>query len=490
MNLRFFINKYNSLISLFIFSALSYLLFGKFNSVGYNFDSLKAITASKTLYSDTFSYWLQIFTQPIHIVQYRPLSIFAYFYWIRSIFGVDPISFRIIFLILLTILSTTMFSFFKRRMNPSLAMLSVVIFLIHPTHQYLVYEISHNLKYYGPLLFLFLSLEILSRDEISYKHYGFVILLITLSIMCHEASFVMPVVLLLYRYLYYKKINKGDFILILPSLTWLLTRVFIWRIPRKGEFQVNIFDNFLQKFIYYTNFSFGHIFQKFDDHGRVFDSLFYSSELILVAVVLLTSIFFSFKLRNRDILFSISSCLVLISPFMAMSEHVFGNRVMWAISFACCLYLLIIDSLFKQGRKYVGGFALALLLLLTFIHFDINGRQAVEIKYFKNYDELKEMVKQGKDVGARTFKLQFDSLQDEDFAMTIVLPGKLALDFPEKEIQIFSERYNLVVKNGSYYNALVGKNGVYLSTDPFQIEKLRDFTLQTPKIDFKLNIAH
>lgn len=466
------------------------MLFAKYFNVGFTFDGVKAITAGKILEAGDISYWIKIFTTPIHAEQYRPLSLFAYFYFISKFFGENPEVFRIIFVFLVGIISLLAFELnYKFTRNKLISIFGVLIFLTHAGHQYMVYEISHHLKYYGPLLFLLLSLRLADKHELQNREVLWILAWLILSIMSHEGSFIFPLLIILYRFLQRKTFLITDFYIFMPFLCWLYVRWFVWGVPVEGEFQVDFLSGQIAKWIYYLSFSYGSIFYKLADHGRAFDSNFYMSEIFLLIFVIFLYIFFSRKIKIMHFVFW-SSIIVLI-PFVSLKNHIFANRAIWSTLFASFFWVLILDWFAKRKSKKINISVISIVLLLTILNFSRNKGYYNQISEFSNLKEVIKRIHELENNEVFALNVNIHGQNMDDFFYELVLPGHVALSFPTKEIQLRNYMNNqlrsvVVVKSGVYYLSRKEIGETETFRDPFQVNVSRHFIKRESIMDIEL----
>ncbi len=432
-------------------------------------DGLKMISANKSLDAYSLKYWFYIFTNPIHAgVQYRPFSIFVYPFIIRELFGLNIYVFHAFTIGIYTGISLLLYKFLRNTFKESLvAFIGVCFFIYHPGIVNLVDEMSHQAKYLVPLFILVYSLYRLSYlDKLDKKESLVQLILCTFSIMFHEGSLTFAYVLLLYAFVFNKLTNRS-WIVIIPSLIYLVIRVFVFSIPETGMMEVNFFD--LPKVLAYflkALFTVHVYYNKFliPKEGLVW-LLGYLPALIIITYSLI-------KKKAHPLTFPIISIYFILAPFSAISNHYISSRVAWAVIFQSILLSYFFAWLvrFSKNKALLPITSVVLVLLGTSIFIRLSNTNIFR-SHQKSFAQSCEYFKAR--LPAREFKnneiisiypspeLRYEWFQD------LLLPGSLSLCFPSKTFLWSYDDRIVYIKGGSYYSKTL-KEKVF--TDPYGYE--------------------
>ncbi len=461
------------LVPCILFIIISILTYPYF-SVGFVIDSLQGITASKLQDSWSLEYWLKIFTQPHYREQYRPLSLFAYFFWLREILGTNPILFRFVFIIIFSTLSSLMYIYLKNFLDKISSFTAVMLFITSATNFYWIYEISNHLKYYGPLVFLLIALLTSLNGLKKNSQILIVLTCLILSIFCHEASSIFSLVIFLYLYFFKKKITKKHFIILLPLFVLGITRVFIWRVPTSGEFSVGGFSLFPVKVMYYLTSSYLGFLDRFRPIAE-FSGDSWGIYLISCFTIFTGALFYVKKTRKMDILFFLFSSILVILPFASLQTHIAYDRSIWSVFFSSIFLMILV---MKFMPPHVAKYSKSLLVIISFIlcirsylRAD-NARVAPKVEIIKS--ELFQKIKELQREGLYSIVLTENERSDIIYGL-VVVPGLMALEFPAEELHLHLQRGSnkkiIIVKNGGYY-FYKGMNagGELIVEDAFQVK--------------------
>ncbi len=205
-------------------------------------DSLKLFVAGMHPSANTYDYWLHIFTNTHNGPQYRPISFFAIFYFVRSAFGAVAWPFQFLSLILTILGGCLFFNLAKKYIKNYFPALIASCFLAsHPAVIKAATHPSLGVKYIFPLVFLIFGMFLIQkRLHIKPLYTITLILLSCVSIMSHEGSFTFPIAFILFDFGLHKKARKQHIFLMIPSVIYGLARLFYFGAPTEGYMQIRL----------------------------------------------------------------------------------------------------------------------------------------------------------------------------------------------------------------------------------------------------------
>ncbi|MCK5281791.1 MAG: tetratricopeptide repeat protein [Nanoarchaeota archaeon] len=142
---------------------------------------------------------------------YRPVrSIFYYFAY--RIFGLNPILYHFFSIILHASISIIVFFIIKKLFDSKLALLSAMLFAVHPIHIGRVTNATGSFDIIGLVLYLLsFYLYVLSRDKKDKKLFYTSLILFIIGIFTSEEIFTLPILILFYEFIFNKKGIKKYF---------------------------------------------------------------------------------------------------------------------------------------------------------------------------------------------------------------------------------------------------------------------------------------
>ena len=449
--------KHETLFFFVLIFVLSVLW--SFHVLNSNFigDSWKLLTANQIFNSHKLSYWAHIFSHPNHgFVQYRPFSIFAYPFIARFLFGIDPIGYYGVGIFLYALSCSLLFLWIFRVLSHRLAAaFGVLVFMLHPAPESLLHDMSHHFKYFIPLICLLIALIYGKKEKIKVNDTFIIASLFLISILSHEGSVTFAVVFLFYAFLDLKKFRVHHLVLFLPLITYLLIRVFIFKIPHVGFMEVDFLK--IPESIFYF---FNQLWLPFavEEGGK-----FISIPLFLFgSLTIFLFSYFTLKRKNYTLLISFFLSLLLLLPFASVFKHLFSNRVCWAVIFVSLFsaYLFKFIYLKKNGRIW----AVFIFLILAFI-FKENGLMLLEHRF-----ETEDFTTNVQNSFFESVEKKLDRLEkrvpveievtplSNTWVERVVLAGMIATRFPDRKFRFKEDKkrfvYSTYIMNGSYYDAV------------------------------------
>jgi hypothetical protein len=460
-NIFGYVYKFRNLL-LFAFAICWYLPI--FYS-GVDNDSSRFLNISYFKESWQLEYWWSVFTSPVNFNQYRPLSFFAIYHWFG---GKTYEDFPMIYPslgILLFLMSYVNFTKILQNLSISKLLTTVfsLLYLIQISHVGL-YSYSFSVKYYFPLFTLTYIIRLLSlnREFTKIELIKFFIL-ISLSILSHEASFTFPFLLLL---LLKRMKLRSIFPLFIPSLAYLIMRIFIFGIPTSGAMGVDIYK-ILIPLSYYLNAIITYYIAP-DLNVLTYTGTFIWAGVITFGISLLFSfLHFRYKKDHRPLL-ALFSILILISPFCLIPKHVFFTRIIW-VQFVYLLFMAMIlnSSYVKKWIKltFITTYLTIALVNSYNFHKEYENRlqfhtiMKEEIKSLVssfNKNNFNEIIFTEEDLNQFypfTLGILREAIQELDLKRTIYFSFKTATEI-KKHLIINSKTYFLI-KNCDLNNCLI-----------------------------------
>lgn len=321
-------------INAFCVIYLVYLYYYYLNT-GFYGDDYFLINAGDIPFS--LKYLIGIFSGPNSGPQYRPLSFYGYFKFMANFSGhlyLFPLVNVTLIALLVRNSGKLVYQLTKNKLYSALAK---ILILLTPLF-FFFNEYSKGFKYLLPISIFFYTLESIVRDEIlTIRKLTLLILLEAICVFTHEASFVFPIAYFVAYILKNKRLPRKELLILLPTIFYLLLRVFIFKLPRSGGFTVdigNIWNGLTFHLTYITQLV-------------SFDS-FYTFSFVTFALIYLFA-----KLYGQDKPYFKKCCLILltlmllIAPFSVIPIHQSNYHSFWG----SVVYMLLITMLLWTARK-------------------------------------------------------------------------------------------------------------------------------------------
>lgn len=374
------INKY-FFLCIFSISIFLSILFYKSSLDFYFFqDDFFEINISKASMPKEY---LNFFTFRDDIVAYRPISLQNYFFISQSLFGLNPIGFRLITLVLFLGSGWQIARVIgKISNNKSVGLLAASFWLTSSIHFMAVTWIAAAYNITGTFFFLLTSFLFLKYTEAGKKIF-YILSLLSFAICI--GSFEFSVAWVPIFFLYYFNIQKNSFAKTLRvffpyavlSAVYLILRLSIINVPDIAEYEIALSQNSLKALFWYFLWVFN-IPEEFKkqivNNLLQFNSKFQMefTKLIIIAfagamTVILAGIVLPFAqlvrkkyFKNQKLIFLfIFWFLIAISPVLIIPNHSF---VMYLTLSSIGLYALLAYLLIRTRSKL-----LAVLVMTTWI---------------------------------------------------------------------------------------------------------------------------
>lgn len=458
-----------------VIAVLLFAFFLYYKSLNFFFfqDDFFEILISK---ADSMGDFLSFFKFRDDIIAYRPISLQTYFFSASSLFGLNPLGFRVITMFFLSISYLAIFKiFFKITKNKPVAILTSTLWILSSIHFMAVTWIAAAYNIIGTFFWLLTALMFLKFEESAEKKFYILSLLTFILTICSfEFSVTWPAIFGFY-YFYIKKkplINSfkifSPFIII--AIIYLILRWFFIRVPQISEYEMTFNINSLKALLWYFLWTFN-IPEEFKkqiiDNLLIFNPKFLEDYWFLVLISFVSSLYIIFlsslalikAVRNHIainfnlIIFALFWFVAAISPVLLLPNHTFSMYLTLA---SIGIYFLIAYFLALKPNVYLIStvFIIWLFSSYTTLSFYKNNSWMVEAQQF-----------------ARNFAFGIKKTYP-------ILPSSSQIYFyhPDKRhIQALSENnaikviYNDLSLSIYYRKEDLIKNQEYISTRPFFI---------------------
>ncbi len=219
-------------------ASIYYSFFG----LGFSHDDLVFLTAKNAPQALDADFLSHIFFKPnSYNTHYRPFGFFGYFFSMGRIFGLTPLAFDLFGVLLLLTNAGLFFRILQKIKNQrNLNFGIALLYIVHFGFLRIFLNYSDHLKYGITLLLLFLMLEkALKTKNLGVFDLLYLFVLQALAIGCQEASFLFAFVFVGFRWVFVRKFHWSSLAVGLPSLAYLLARLFVWGVPKTGYFAVD-----------------------------------------------------------------------------------------------------------------------------------------------------------------------------------------------------------------------------------------------------------
>lgn len=386
------------LLTILITILISFVLFH--SSLGYYFfqDDFYHLNISK---AENFSQILHFFNFQQDNISYRPVAKLFYYYSISSIFGINPLAFRIINFILFIISYLLVIKVVEKITGKMvIGFLAATLWIFSSIHFMALVWIAAIYQIIGILFFLLTTLllfKYLEKRNLIFYILTFVSFIIAIG--SFEFALTWSVIMVLF-YWYVRKTPFYHVIrLFLPflilTIIYLLLRLhYSSLLPTISEYNVALNIESLKAFFWYILWSFN-IPEEFKkqivNNILVFNPLFlrdfwplvvktfFGAALIIIVGLLLPIYYISkekLKINIRLVLFSIAWFVIGISPVIILPNHTF---IMYLTLASIGFYMLIAYFVILSKKML-----LAILLVLIWL-----SSSVITLKF---YDENSSMI--------------------------------------------------------------------------------------------------
>ncbi len=305
---------------------------------------------------------------------YRPVRTLAY-YFAFAAFRLDPFWYHVLSIVFHSGACILIYYILKTLFDRKLALLSGILFAVHPLHIGRVANATGSFDLIGILFLLssFYCYLLYRKKNLSALLYGSLGLFI-IGLFSSEEIFTLPFLILLYEFVFGKKQWKSSLPYFGLLALFLMLRVGILSIGERvteypgGSIIVTLLSmpKVLIQYFLLMFFPVGlSPFREFTFVRSAFDLWF-----ILPVIVLIGIVYFGYRFRkNKHILFSLGWIAITLLPFYNITplQKIMAERYFYVASLGVILLCAYGFSLLekKWGKKVLYAFAIAALCLLS-----------------------------------------------------------------------------------------------------------------------------
>lgn len=312
------------------------------------FDAFKFYSIDRIPNILSLDYFVEVFSKSTNGPQYRPLSFFVYSLFSKLIFQEHLWMYE---LFGFSIFLATVYGTYKLALllglTKNLSVFASLIYIFNTSWNWSFHN-DFYFKYHLTNLIMILGLILVTKNKfLSLKHYITLFTFASVAILSHEGSLTFAYIWALSYFILHKKIDKYLLITLLPSLMYLVGRVFIFSIPDSGFMKVSLLK-VPQIVIFYFADSWGGLIQPF---AYIFESqanFFLGLNFLIITSVVL---YFHFRLHNSKPLICYILTLLIILPFSMLPNHYYHVRAIWSYHFYGLAFAFCIQQL-KDKLKY------------------------------------------------------------------------------------------------------------------------------------------
>lgn len=392
--------------------------------------------------SDTWAYWVELFSHPHHGPQYRPVGFFVYFWVMGKLFASSHWALALVSYGLFA-WSLTELLLLGRRMGwgtLSLVMMTLVM-VLHPVTANIMDQ-SFAMKYQFTLAVLVHGLRMLIDSRIAAYRWVLLFVLAVLAGLSQEGTIVFPFVWLLWDVCLHKKFRWPHFAyLVLVAIYFIARSIYLRDLPSTGFMQVS-WAYLPTGISYYLHIIFSPLLGMFNfaqHEVMAFNVLWIIAPLAFL-------IFGSVALLRRHWLpmFCGMAAFGLAFPYALLVNHMNYDRAYWGLAPAALLLGFIAHHLNAKWRY-----------LLLFFVFTLGSSQYVHRSTVASYGEsMRTLQSKTRELAAKinpqpgeTLAIFFESPTQVDHWMNENLPaGELAHLAEGSTIFLF---FNYAKRNGT-----------------------------------------
>ena len=377
-----------ALSAIFLISILGIICYANSFDNQFVWDDENLIVDNK--YIRNFSYIPHIFTSPlfnfsydkVHIF-YRPIQVFSYLID-YSIWGLKPLGYHFTNVLLHILVALSVYWLISILYDDRvLSFLTGILFVAHPIHTEAVTYMSGRAESMSALFMLLcFILYIRYYDLNRIGTYFLMLIAYALALLCKEYSIILPALLLLYHYVFKKKLKTKGFLTVLSiAFIYILLRLtvlksFLLYMPRYTTFLFQRVPGFFVAIATYVRL----LFLPFGLHMEYGKKLFsFSNPTVILGLVIslpLLIYIFTKKKSDRVIFFSICWFFITLLPISNiypvnayMAEH-------WLYFPSIGFFLILAKGLSSiYRRKTFRGFFIILMITLIVFYSYLTIRQ-------------------------------------------------------------------------------------------------------------------
>lgn len=359
------------------FSLLAFIVYANSFSVPFHYDDFHFLKENLRIKSlKTFSDWL--FTDYSNFLRGRPLLLFSFFLNYK-IGGLDTFTyhlFNLFFHISTAYIFYLLFTNFSdRKDNKEYSIKFIIaasVFIVQPINTESVTYISSRSSILSTLFILLSMLTFFkaTNNKFSFFYYILAFLTFICGLLTKEIAIILPILLLLFDYYFTSENFSGLSSRLkyhIPFLSVVIVGLFYYsgslaNPEAKRQWTTHIFTEF-RVFVEYTRLLIIPIGQNIDHDIKPYNTLNINVIFSMAILLLLISVSFIIKKKNRIVSFSILWFFVSISPFLVIRLNDFmAERWLYTSAIG---YSLFISELFNLVSKK--NFKLGIVLTASVI---------------------------------------------------------------------------------------------------------------------------
>lgn len=318
---------------------------------------------------------------------YRPLSRESYNLVSFKLFGLNPLPYHLINVLLILInlgLIIIFLSLFTRKVLPILLMLP--LFLLSSIHNIELYYLSsvQILLSSAFILSSIISFVLFLRSKLK-VYILFSLLFYCIALLSHESAIILPVILFFLNFLVFKLTIRKNVVYILMfvilAIIYLFSISTLFDLPKQEVYRPTFnLNNIFNSLVWYISWSFGLpeiltdfvsskflIKKEFISWYGEYAKITFPLIFVYVGMILLhLLIYFKSFIKNRLLLFFIFSFFISISPFLFFPQHKFIYYLGLPIVFFCAGLSLILSIIWK-GKGFNKTMVLVILFSFSFV---------------------------------------------------------------------------------------------------------------------------
>lgn len=311
--------------------------------------------------------FMQFFIPRTDVIYYRPLGMQVYFFLMKSLFGINPLPFRLSTLLIYSLNGLLLYFLLLQLRFSKTASFFGGLFYTASVATYIPFFWSATFPFVlAPTFFLFSFLSYISLDKKILSFLFYILGLLTLEIVA-----VLPVVIFTWEILYNKrKTIRSTFLYLIPLILLVYLRLVAFPIPLVDTYtpKIRILSTLRNYFLWSFNFpeeigrqmvSYFKINQEFlRDFGGFVKIWFFITFIIIVFLILLPQLTKlwrfvktkQFKIYIGDV-FGLTWYLIGLIPLLLFSNHAFPYYLPIPLIGLLIFLVSQVDYLFKYYLK-------------------------------------------------------------------------------------------------------------------------------------------
>ncbi len=398
--------------------------------------------------SGTWDYWLQIFSNPNHGPQYRPIGFFAYFWVMGKIFNSSFAALAMVSYLFFAWSLAELLLLCRRLGWGYFSLIGIsLVMVMHPVTTNILDQ-SFAMKYQFTLAVLIHGLRLMIEKDIPLYRWLILLVLSLLVGLSQEGAVVFPFVWLLWDLAWHRRVRWQHAFYFSLVVIYLSARIFIFKMPPQSGFMQVSWMHLPEGMSYYLNVIFSALVGNF-----AWSNIWPIVPFVVFLVALR-------EIRRGEWLpaFCFLTACALIAPYAVLVNHIGHDRAYWGL---LPLALFVGWCMQKDTRKSAA--VLSGLVVVLILSFMVQKRKTdAYVKTMKEIElKTRDILTRLKPQKGETIAIFFDAKRKlENYwtnyllvtgSMSHLISNDVTLYVSLNNYGLVGSRYSFYIKNGIRY---------------------------------------